>query len=190
MTIPPRLRKAALIVHIAASAGWIGGVASFLALAVSGVISDDAMTVQGAYVAGVITKAVLLPLAAAALATGILQSVTTTWGLFQHYWVVAKLLFTVIATAGLLLHSQPIAHLAQVAADGKAGAAEFEPLRIQLLVNSGAGLAVLLVVLLLAVVKPRGITRYGWRKRQVAQARRSAKYRLDGRTASSTITDA
>lgn len=43
----------------------------------------------------------LVPLAFATLATGLVMSLGTSWGLFRHYWVVFKLVITVFATADL-----------------------------------------------------------------------------------------
>ena len=51
MIMPPALRKLALIIHITASVGWTGAVASFLALAVAGLASDNPEVVRGVYIA-------------------------------------------------------------------------------------------------------------------------------------------
>ena len=50
---------------------------------------------------------VIVPLSLAALLTGVVESLGTTWGLFRHYWIVTKLLLTVLATIILLVHTQP-----------------------------------------------------------------------------------
>src|SRR5829696_5533206 len=95
----PALRRFMFTTHITSSLGWVGAVIAFLALAVIGVTSDDELTVRGAYL--VMAPAawfVLLPLAHASLLSGIALSLGTKWGLFRHYWVVAKLLITVFAT--------------------------------------------------------------------------------------------
>ena len=39
----------------------------------------------------------------AALLTGLVQALGTTWGLFRHYWVLVKLLLTVLVGVVLLL---------------------------------------------------------------------------------------
>lgn len=43
------LRKFALTAHVTSSVGWLGAVAVFLALAVVGLIRQDAPTVRGVY---------------------------------------------------------------------------------------------------------------------------------------------
>ena len=113
MTMTPGLRKFALTTHVTSSVGWLGAVGAFLALAIAGVGSEDAQIVRAAYVAMHLTTwFVIVPLCLAALLTGIVQSLGTTWGLFRHYWVVTNLLLTVLATVILLVHTQPIDHVA------------------------------------------------------------------------------
>ncbi len=109
---------------------------------------------------------VIVPLGFGTLATGLIVALGTRWGLLRHYWIVAKLMITLVATAALLLHTQPIEQMAHVAAGSILEAAELRPLRIQLVVTSGAALIALLTATALAVYKPRGLTRYGQRRRQ------------------------
>lgn len=121
--------------------------------------------VRAAYLAtGLITWFVIVPLSLASLLTGLVQSLGTTWGLFRHYWVLAKLLLTVLATAVLLLHTQAISYVADVAAETTLASANHRALRIQLVADAGAALLVLLVATALSVYKPRGRTPYGRRK--------------------------
>ena len=165
MTMTPGLRKFALTVHVTSSVGWLGAVAGFLALAVAGLTSQDAQMVRAAYLAmELITWFVIVPLSFASLLSGLVQSLGTPWGLFQHYWVLAKLLLTILATAVLLLHTQPISYMARVAAETTLASIDLRGLRIQLVVDAGAALAVLLLATMLSVYKPRGRTRYGRRK--------------------------
>lgn len=100
------------------------------------------------------------------------MSLGTRWGLFRHYWVVAKLVLTVPATLVLLLHLRPIGHMARVAAETTLGSGDLGRMRLQLVASSGAALLVLLVATALSVFKPRGLTPYGWR-----QAKHAAKGR-------------
>src|SRR5882724_7083809 len=104
MTMAPGLRRFALIAHIMSSAGLLGAIASFLALAVAGLNSPDAPLVRGVYLAMELTaRFVIVPLAFASLLTGVVQSPGTRWGLFRHWWVLMKLLLTIFATVVLLL---------------------------------------------------------------------------------------
>jgi hypothetical protein len=165
MNMTPRLRKFALITHIAFSVGWLGAVASFLALAIAGLTSHDAQRVRAAYLAMELTAwYVILPLAFASLLTGIVQSLGTAWGLFRHYWVLAKLLLTVFATIVLLLKMKLIGYVAGAAAETTLSSFDLRALRIELVVHAAGGLLVLLAVTTLSVFKPWGMTAYGRRK--------------------------
>ncbi|HET7480251.1 MAG TPA: hypothetical protein VFJ72_12120 [Rubrobacteraceae bacterium] len=163
MTMTPRLRKLALTAHITSSVGWLGAVAAFLGLAIVGLTSQDAQTVRGAYL--VMEPAawfVLVPLAFASLLTGLVQSLGTKWGLFRHYWVLFKLLITIFATIVLLIYMETLSLMAGLAADPNTALAmvrDDSPL-----VHTVLALLVLLVATVLAVYKPRGMTRYGQRK--------------------------
>src|SRR5882724_11518948 len=118
MTMTPRLRKFALTAHVTSSVGWFGAVAGFLALAIAGLTSHDAQMVRAAYLAMELTAwFVIVPLAFASLLTGIVQSLGTRWGLFRHWWVLAKLLLTVFATVVLLLKMKLITYVAGMAAE-------------------------------------------------------------------------
>ena len=167
MTIPPRLRKLALTAHIASSVGWLGAVVAFLGLAVVGLASDEPETARAAYqVMEPAAWLVLVPLAFASLATGIVQSLVTVWGLFRHYWVLAKLVINVVATAVLLLYMETFRVMAGVAADPTANLDLVRSASPAL--HAGLALALLLMAMVLAVYKPRGVTPYG-RRRQVEE---------------------
>ncbi|MEU2180332.1 hypothetical protein [Streptomyces thermolilacinus] len=167
---PPRLRKLTLTLHVTSSVGWLGSVAAFLALAVAGLTSSSPQTVRGAYVAmDVIGWYVIVPFSVASLVTGLVQSFGTVWGLLRHYWVIAKLLITVVATLLLLVHMQPVGHLADAAARAALAGGELQGMRIQLIADAAAALLVLLTAAALSVFKPRGVTRYG-RRRQREQS--------------------
>jgi hypothetical protein len=124
--------------------------------------------VRGAYLAMEFTAwFVLVPLALASLLTGLVMSLGTPWGLFRHYWVLITLVLTVLTTVVLLLETQTISHLARVAAS------DADPRGLPgTLLHSVGGLVVLLVITVLNVYKPRGLTRYGWRKQQEERRKR------------------
>lgn len=153
-------RKVLLTVHVTASVGWAGAVLTFLALAVLGVTASDE-TARASYVAmEALGWAVLTPLAAASLVSGVVQGLGTPWGLFRHYWVVVKLALTVVATAVLLAYLSTLDALA-------AAAAAAGPFRSASPVLHAAGAAVvLLTATALSVFKPKGLTRHGWRAQQ------------------------
>jgi hypothetical protein len=162
--MPPRLRKFALAAHLTFSVGWIGTVVAYLALGVAAVRSQDAQTVRAAWIAmELIGWYVIVPLALASLLTGLVMALGTKWGLFRHYWVLFSLVLTIFGVVVLLLHMPDVSVLADVAQEAEGpsidglGGDLFHP---------GLGLVVLLVILMLNMYKPRGMTPYGWRKQQ------------------------
>lgn len=146
-------------------ANEIGAVACFLVLAITGLNSEDAQMVRASYLVMELTASyVIVPLSLASLLTGIVMSLGTQWGLFRYYWVLVKLLLTVLATIVLLLQMGQISYIAEVAAESTLSSIDFREARLSLLVHAGGGLLVLLVISALSVYKPRGVTRYGQRK--------------------------
>jgi hypothetical protein len=165
MTLKSWLRKLVLSVHITLAVGWLGAVAAFLALALTGLTSLDALWVRTAYLAmALIARYVIVPLSFAPLVTGPILSLGTPWGLFRHYWILAKLLITVLSTIILLIHLQPINLLANAAAQTTLFGADLHSLQVQMVIASGAALLALIAANILAVYKPKGMTPYGWRK--------------------------
>lgn len=158
----PGLRKFALAVHLTFSVGWIGAVVAYLALVVAAMTSQDTQTVTAAWVAMELTiQFVIAPLALASLLTGLVMALGTKWGLFRHYWVLFSLVLTLLAITILLQHMQTVSFFADVATE--TDSADVGGLRGELL-HAGVGLLVLLVIQVLNVYKPRGMTPYGWRK--------------------------
>jgi hypothetical protein len=166
MIMTSRLRKFALAAHITLAVGWIGAVAGYIALDVVAATSRNAQTLRAAYLAmELIAWYVIVPLALASLLSGLIMSLGTKWGLFRHYWVLISLLLTIIATVVLLVETQTISYFADIAADPTTSGDDLRTLG-NALVHSVGGTVVLLIILVLNVYKPRGMTRYGWRKQQ------------------------
>lgn len=163
MKMAPGVRDLALTAHIASSVGWLGAVIVFLGLAVVGMTSQEPATVRGAYlVMEPVSRSVLLPLAIASLVTGTIQSLGTHWGLIRHYWVVIKLLITVLATVVLFFYLGTFRQMAERAGDA---AVDLQLVRNPSpVLHAILALLVLFIATVLAVYKPRGLTRYGWRK--------------------------
>ena len=156
-------RKFALAVHLTVSVGWIGAVAGYMALDVTAATSQDGQMLRTAYLGmDVIARYVIVPLAFASLVTGLIVSLGTKWGLFRHYWVLISFIMTVIATIVLLVETRTISGFAEIAASR---ATTVETLRSlgSTLVHSIGGSVVLLVVLVLNLYKPQGLTPYGRR---------------------------
>ncbi len=167
----PRGRKLSLTAHVSASVGWLGAVASSLALALAGVMGQDAATVRSAYLdLELLGRYVLVPMSVASLLTGLLSSLGTPWGLFRHHWVMAKLAINVFASLVLLMYMQSLGYLARLARDTSPGD-DVGLLRSSSPVLHTVGALLLLVgATVLGLYKPRGVTRYGWRRQQERRA--------------------
>jgi hypothetical protein len=164
MVMTPRLRKFALTAHLTCSIGWIGAVLAYLALVVAATISQDSRTLQAAWIAmKLIGWYVIVPLALAALLTGVVMALGTPWGLFRHYWVLLSLVLTIFATVVFLVHIQTVSDVARRATETPSAAIGGLPGEF---VHAGIGMLVLLVIQVLNMYKPRGLTPYGWRKQQ------------------------
>lgn len=167
MTMSPSLRKLALTTHVTASVGWLGALAVFLAHAIASVTSQEELIVRTACIAmGLTAWFVIFPLSITSLITGLIQALGTSWGLFRHYWVLVKLLLTVLATTVLMLKLAPISYLAEASAQTTFSRADLGGLRVSILVHAVGGLLVLLTVATLAIYKPVGLTPFAVRKQR------------------------
>lgn len=179
MIMSPPVRKFALATHLTVSVGWIGAVLAYLALGVAAVSSRDAQTVRAAWIAMELTGwYVIVPLALAALLTGLVMALGTKWGLFRYYWVLSAFVLTTVATVVLLLHMPTVSSVADVVREAKGP--HLDGLGGDLF-HAGFGLGVLLVIQVLNMYKPQGMTRYGWRK-QEEERRSHAVQRSAART--------
>ncbi len=165
MTMSRSLCKFALTTPVTSTVGWLGAIAGFLAMAIGALITEDVQVVRGAYLAmQLMGWYVLVPLCIASLATGLIMSLGTSWGLFRHYWVLVKFVITVLAAIILFMYTQTLDQLGAMARD--------TTLSISALRNPSpvlhSGLAVLALLLntTLSIYKPKGMTRYGRRKQR------------------------
>ena len=168
--LSPRARKFSLSVHLTVSIGWIGAVVAYLGLGTTAVKADDPELIRSMWSAmEIVGWFVIVPLALASLLTGLLMALGTKWGLFQHYWVTISFGLTVFAVVVLLLHMPSVTSTADLALaeEGQALQALGGDLG-----HPSIGLVILLAVQVLNLYKPRGLTRYGWRKQQTERGAR------------------
>jgi hypothetical protein len=133
-----------------------------------GGIERDAARVRAAWTALQVTGSwAIVPLALAALLTGLVMSLGTQWGLLRHYWVLISLVLTILSTVVLVLHMPTVNAMAGMAR--QANGAELRGLGGDLF-HPSVGLLVLLAIAVLNVYKPEGVTTYGWRKQRERRA--------------------
>lgn len=164
MILSPGPRKILLVLHVSTSVSLMGAVAGFLVLAIVGLVNSDPTVGRSVYPAmNLLTRILILPLVLVSLGVGVVQSLVTPWGLFRHWWIVAKLAINFIVLAVLLVQMRGIRLVAEAAASGGSLDGLFG-VRASFIFHASGGLVALLVPLVLSIYKPRGLTRYGWRK--------------------------
>jgi hypothetical protein len=151
-----RLRRTphriALTAHVLASVGWFGcAVLVAVLVAVAGSTGDPSVA-RALYRAVGTAIWVTVPFGLAAVVTGVVLGLGTTWGLARHWWVVAKefMAVAVIATDLVLLGPN-----AQDAFHGHLSGPLLDP--------AIAHCIVLTAATVLSVFKPRGRTARGRR---------------------------
>jgi hypothetical protein len=86
-----RVRQGLLIVHVLASVGWFG---LAITVAFCGLVGRSRGDLSF-YEVIRSTLALSVPLGLTAAASGVALSLTTRWGLFRHWWIVAKEAITI-----------------------------------------------------------------------------------------------
>ncbi len=172
--LAPRWRKAALVAHILSAAAWVGVDVLVAVLVVIGMTAGPqtaglAYQALGSFVVG--------PMLTAALctsATGLLLGWGTRWGLVRYWWVLVKLVITVVLTVLVVVALAPmmpdvVTHGERLAAGepltGDVGDLVFPPV---------VSLAALSAATVLSVFTPWGRIRRHRRHRRPAAARSRA----------------
>lgn len=162
-----------LTAHIAVSVGWLGSVAGFLVLSIASLTSRNAEIVRGAYLSmNVLGLYVIVPLSFAALLTGLVQSLGTSWGLLRQYWTLVKFGLTFGSVLLLLMHQfGAIDRIAQLVLSSPAAVLrDVRSTELELAAKAALAVLVLLVTTTLSIYKPWGLTRYGSRIQQQRSA--------------------
>lgn len=167
MRFPPPVRTAVLTAHVVTSVGWLGSVVAYLALDLAAATGNPELSGAAFVAMEVVVVSAVVPLALASVVIGVVNALGTPWGLLRHWWVVVKLLLTSVATLVLLLQVPGIRAMADAARSGA------DPADLPgTLGHSVGGLLVLVLVTVLSTYKPRGLTRYGWRRQQTGRTGR------------------
>lgn len=176
MTMSPSLRKFALAVHLTSSVGWIGAVMAYLVLVYAAMTTQAAETLRVTWGLMELSGSyVIVPLAILSLLTGLIMSLGTKWGLFRHYWVIISFVLTIIATGVLIQHMQTVKVYAALAEQPNPNLAVLRGGLPGEILHAGLGLVVLVVIQVLNVYKPQGLTPYGWRKQNEPHFSSAAK---------------
>jgi len=162
-------RKATLVVHVVSAVGWLGVDVVLLLLAVTGLTSDDPLTVAACYQAmGVFVVPTLVPAGLICLASGVLLGVGSKYGLLRYWWVATKLVINVVLTVLILVLLRPsvddVVEIGRQLPGGTLGLDALGQLRTDLLFPPVVSIAALTVATLLSIYKPWGRTPRGRRQ--------------------------
>ncbi|MEU2285130.1 DUF2269 family protein [Streptomyces sp. NPDC013178] len=159
-------RRASLVVHVVASAGWLGLTLGLLGLGIAATTTGSAATVEASVRAmKLFADWLLLPVAFLTLLSGLVLSLGTPWGLARHHWVHTKFWLTLATTTATVFVLRPAVNSAvtAVAAGGPlpdAGDVLFGPI---------VSLSAYVFMTVISVLKPWGPTRRGRRLRAAAR---------------------
>ena len=159
MRLSPHLRRAVLITHLLGGVGWFGAVAAYLCLSATGLFTASPKLAEACYLAmDVIGWRVIVPLSVVVVLAGLTQGIGTAWGLARHWWVLLKLLMTILAAGALLMHMRPTSVLAAAAQAGRLADPDLQGLRFELVLAPSLALLLLGFNVALGVIKPKGLT--------------------------------
>ncbi|QKW07842.1 DUF2269 domain-containing protein [Streptomyces sp. NA04227] len=169
-------RRAFLVLHVCASVGWLGLSLGLLALAITAAATGSPEAAEASYRSmKMFADWLLLPMAFTTLATGLVLSLGTQWGLLQHRWVSVKFWVSLIATGLTVFSLRPGINTA--AAEAMAG----EPVTdtVNLVVAPSVALATYVFLTAVSLLKPWGLTRRGRKQRSQARENPAARKTVD-----------
>lgn len=168
------LRKFLLTTHVMISVSWLGVTAVLLALGFVEWTSQENEMVRAAIVALAVTAGyVAVPLSLASLFTGLVSSLSTSWGLFRHYWIVLKLLMAVSTAVIWLLYAAELSAYAGIVST-LSGSLQAWRNPSPMLHALGA-LLLLGLSSVLSMYKPVGMTHSGQRQESAARDATTSK---------------
>jgi hypothetical protein len=160
-TLPVRRKRVLYVTHVVCSVGWIGLEASLLALGATGLTTHNPDVLRAVYIAlGRLGLLLIAPFSLGALITGVALSLRTRWGLVKHWWVVVKLVITVVMTIAsniaLNFRLQDAARRVSKLPLASLNGAQVGGVRSLVIASGTAAFILLLVATVLSVYKPWG----------------------------------
>jgi hypothetical protein len=97
--LTPAARKVVLVVHVISGIGWMGVDIALVVLLITARTTNDALLViSGLTAIRMIVPMVVPPLSLSILVTGLMLGLGSRWGLVRYWWVLVKLLMSIIMT--------------------------------------------------------------------------------------------
>ncbi|MFA1547691.1 hypothetical protein [Actinomadura chokoriensis] len=162
-----RARRVWLTLHVGVSVGWLGLSLAMTTLAVAGASADSHAVRHGAYeLMHVFDLTIVIPSVVMAIITGLVVSLGTPWGLVKHWWVLLKLVISLVIPVIAIIQSTWIEELRLRTADpaGDPGGTGLTLILCMLLYAS-----LLWTAVILSVFKPAGKTRWAKRPRDASR---------------------
>jgi len=162
--LTPALRKTLLVLHIVAGIGWMGVDIALLILLLTARTTDDPMLVaSGLNAIRMIVPVAVPPLSLTILATGLLLGLGTQWGLLRYWWVLVKLVLSLIMTVLVFVSLVPgvsqLYVLAATTASADAVRASLGDVLTGLLFPPIVSFSMLGIATVLSIFKPWGRTK-------------------------------
>ncbi len=171
-------RRAILVVHVTAAAGWLGLTLGLLALGLTAITTGSGPMIEAACRSmKVFTDWLVLPVAVLTLLSGLVLSLGTPWGLARHRWVYAKFWLTLATITASVLALRPGVNSAVDTVASGAPLAEPRDLVMGPIVS----LTAYVFMTVISVLKPWGLTKRG-RRLRVSTTSQRAKKALDDRS--------
>ncbi|MFI2510830.1 DUF2269 family protein [Streptomyces sp. NPDC018972] len=159
-------RRAHLVIHVLASAGWLGLTAGLLALGVTANTTGSAAAVEASVRAmKLFADWLLLPVAFLTLTSGLVLSLGTPWGLARHRWVWTKFWLTLATTTATAFVLRPGVNEAAAAVS----VGHPPPDGGDVLMGPIVSLTAYVFMTVISILKPWGPTRRGRRLRAAAR---------------------
>jgi hypothetical protein len=164
--LTPAVRQGVLVLHIVMSIGWMGvDIALFILLMGARTTSDMTLVISGFNAIGMIVPQAVPPLSLGILVTGLILGLGTRWGLIRFWWVLVKLILSLVMTVLVYtrllpaIASLPILTTNTLSADTVR--ASLGPLPTMLMFPPVVSFLMLGLATTLSVVKPWGRTPWG-----------------------------
>ncbi|WP_022919165.1 hypothetical protein [Ruania albidiflava] len=114
----PPLRKAVLVAHLLSAGAWVGIDVIVAVLVLVGWFGQGSTAGLAYRALGTFAVVPMLVVALVCLATGLLLGLATRWGLVRYWWVLVKLVLTVVLCVLIVVALQP--RMPEVVAHGEA----------------------------------------------------------------------
>lgn len=154
--IKKRTRQWLLLIHIVLSTGWMGAGAANVVLAVTAATTSDLALVGACYrLIERIDAALVIPLAFGSLASGVVISLATKWRLLKYWWVVVKLMLTLVV---ILFSTFAVGVWVEQSIDATTTSDGTSPVAIPLIWGASADLGAFLFMNWASIAKPWSTT--------------------------------